>query len=181
MDKGDLRGMLRSVPGPSAEVASRVVMGLFQWMSGRLPGTVSAYLPMKDEIDVTHLFQALPGWRWVLPRVEADASLTFRDRDVPREMHRWGMEQPSDTGRVVPVHELDMILVPGLAFDETGARLGRGGGYYDRLLGDRRGDCPAVGVTWNQRVVEGIPVDEHDRSVDFLATEDGVVPSRAKR
>ena len=144
-------------------------------MSGRLPGTVVAYLAMPDEIDVEPLFERLPGWRWVLPRVEDDLSLTLRDRSLPREMHRWGMMQPVGRGHPIPTHELDVILVPGLAFDSSGRRLGRGGGYYDRLLADRRSDTLTVGVTWSARLVDEIPVEPHDQRVDYLATEDGVI------
>lgn len=151
-----------------------VVSGLFVWMAGRLPGTVSAYLALPDEVDVAPLFKRLPGWRWVLPRVEPNRGMTFRDRDVPREVHDLGMEQPVDTGNPIPLHEIDVFLVPGLAFDSTGARVGRGGGYYDRALAERRTDTDAIGVTLDERVIVSIPVCGHDQRVDWLATEGGV-------
>lgn len=176
MDKAELRARLRDSPGPDRETVGRVQEGLFRWMSERLPGTVAAYLAMTDEIDVEPLFGRLPGWQWVLPRIEADRSLTLRDRDLDRETHAWGMAQPVDSGDAVPVHQLDLVLVPGLAFDHTGARLGRGGGYYDRLLEGRRTDCLAVGVTWEARITGLIPTEQHDRRVDFIATEAGVMP-----
>ncbi len=157
-------------PGTSRLVTSQ----LFVWMSGRIPGTVAAFLPMRDEADLTPLFDRLPGWRWVLPRVEPDRTLTFRDRDVPVERHEMGMDQPADHGPATPLHEIDIVLVPGLAFDETGARLGRGVGYYDKVLAGRRRDCVAVGVTVEARVIDEVPVDEHDQSVDWIATEAGV-------
>jgi 5-formyltetrahydrofolate cyclo-ligase len=174
VDKAEIRELMSGLRGPSPETSSAVVEGLFGWMSGRLPGTVAAYLAMRDEVDVASLFGRLPGWRWVLPRVEPDGSLTLRDRDVPRERHRWGMEQPADAGPKVPVFELDVILAPGLAFDATGARLGRGGGFYDGLLTGRRTDCLVIGVTWSARVLDAVPMDEHDRRVDMLALETGV-------
>lgn len=174
VEKGDLREQLRHASGPDEKTARAIVEGLFRWMSMRLPGTVSAFLAMSDEVDVGSLFERLPGWRWVLPRVETDGSLTFRDRDLPRELHLWGMEQPVGGGQSIPVHELDLLLVPGLAFDRTGRRLGRGGGYYDRLLAERRADCLAVGVTWLERVLDEVPIESHDRRVDMLATEAGV-------
>lgn len=151
-----------------------VVGGLFGWLSRRLPGTIAAYLAMRDEVDVEPLFERLPGWRWVLPRVEPDASLTWRDRDLPREAHRLGMRQPVDDGPVIAVHEIDVFLVPGMAFDDTGARLGRGGGHYDRVLAIRRKDSEAVGVTVESRIIESVPVHDHDQRVDWLATENGV-------
>jgi 5-formyltetrahydrofolate cyclo-ligase len=175
MEKRDLRRHLaNSDPEPS--VAATVVDGLFTWMSSRLPGTVSAYLAFGREIDVEPLFSSLPGWRWVLPRVEDDRTVTFRDRDTPVETLGWGLRQPTAGGPVVPLHEIDLMLVPGRAFDLSGGRLGRGAGHYDRLLSARRPDCVTVGVTWSGRVVTEVPMEEHDQRVDYLATEDGVTP-----
>ena len=181
VDKQELRDQIRAQGAVEPETSLRVVEGLFTWMSGRLPGTVSAFLAMAGEVDVSPLFTRLPGWRWVLPRVEPDRSLTFRDRDVPRETHPFGMEQPADVGPVVPLHEIDVFLTPGLAFDHRGGRLGNGGGFYDRLLARRRTDAHAVGITVSSRVVDVVPMLDHDQRVDWLATEDGVTrcsPSR---
>lgn len=174
MDKQELRDQIRSQGPVDADVSLRVVEGLFAWMSKRLPGTVSAFLAMSGEVDVSPLFMSLPGWRWVLPRVEPDKSLTFRDRDVPRETHPFGMEQPADVGPVIPLHEIDVYLTPGLAFDLAGGRLGNGGGFYDRLLSRRRSDSVAVGITIESRVVEAVPMLSHDQRVDWVATERGV-------
>ena len=98
----------------------------------------------------------------------------MRDRDLPREEHRWGMSQPVGLGHPVPIHEVDLILVPGLAFDDEGRRLGRGKGYYDRLLAERRNDCLAMGVIVSARLVDRVPTEDHDVSVEFLVTESGI-------
>ncbi len=181
MDKDEARRLARQYGPISQTQGSQVVDGLFSWLSTRLPGTIAAYLAMTDEVNIAELFDRLPGWRWVLPRVEDDGALTFRDRDVPREAHHWGMIQPTNTGRVVPVHEIDVFLVPGLAFDEFGGRLGRGGGYYDRVLAVRRTDSEAVGITLASRVIPEVRVVDHDQPVDWLAVEDGVIPTRPSR
>ena len=131
---------------------------------------------MPDEVDLRSLFDRLPGWRWVLPRVEEDGSLTFRDREVRLETHAFGMEQPVNEGPVIPLHEIDVFLTPGLAFDESGGRLGQGGGFYDRILSERRTDTQAVGVTVEERVVQRVPMLAYDERVDWLATERGVRP-----
>ena len=179
MDKEGARRLTREVGPVPAVVAERLQAALFAWLSGRLAATASAYLPMEGEVDITPLFDRLPGWRWVLPRVEDDGSLTFRDRAVSRERHRWGMEQPADQGPVIPVPEIDVFLVPGLGFDLSGHRLGRGGGFYDRVLATRRGDSVAIGVTLSERILETVPVDPHDEAVDWLATEEGLLrPTR---
>lgn len=165
---------MRAVGAIDLDRNEAVLRGLFEWLSARLPGTISAFLGMPGEVDLSPLFVRLPGWRWVLPRVEEDRSLTFRDRDVPREMHPFGMEQPAGIGPVVPIHEIDVFLTPGLAFDERGGRLGNGAGFYDEVLGARRGDAIAVGVAVEERLVDEVPMDEHDQRVDWLATEIGV-------
>ena len=174
MDEFQISARARGHSSIDPGVGFLVVSGLFVWMSGRLPGTVAAYLALPDEIDVTPLFDRLPGWNWVLPRVESDDHMTFRDRDVPRETHSVGMEQPVDQGHVTPIHEVDVFLVPGMAFDATGARVGRGRGFYDRVLADRRTDSIAIGVTLDDRVVGPITVLAHDQKVDMLATETSV-------
>jgi 5-formyltetrahydrofolate cyclo-ligase len=177
MDKATLRAKMRSIGPLSPGASDRINDGLFTWLSQRLPGTITAFLPMEGEVDLRPLFVRLPGWRWVLPRVETDRSVTFRDVDVPRETHPFGMEQPTDTGPVIPLHEVDVFLVPGLAFDLAGRRLGNGAGHYDRLLSSARSDAVAIGIAPTARIVNEVPVEGHDRTVTWLATEDGVVSS----
>ena len=176
MDKAQFRrSVSRRVGKVEATVSERVADQIFDWMVGRLPGTVAAYYPMDDEVDVTGLTNRLPGWRWVFPRVEADDTVTFRDRDVPVETHRLGMRQPVRSGSEVPVSEIDFFLVPGIAFDRSGRRLGRGGGYYDRILQSRRNDSTTMGVTVEDRLVDQIPVEPHDHIMDLIVTGSGVV------
>ena len=164
--------------GPVALQSSLTVAnGLRQWLAPRIPGTVAAYLAMSDEVDVTSLFDQLPGWRWVLVRVEPGDQVTFRDRDVPKERHSYGMRQPVGAGEVVPQAQIDIYLVPGMAFDRRGGRLGRGRGFYDGILASRRTDAVGVGVTTSERVLETVPILDHDVKVDFLATEFGVTPA----
>lgn len=167
--------MMRGRGAVDPGTAFLVVSGLYVWLSGRLPGTVSAFLAMPHEIGLDPLFERLPGWRWVLPRVEPDKTVTFRDLQAPREQHPFGMEQPADSGPAVPIPEIDVFLVPGTAFDRAGGRVGHGGGHYDRILSQRRGDSVAVGVTTEDRVIGSVPVGSHDQRVDWLATENGVV------
>lgn len=174
MDKDQVRQEMRGHAAVDPGVGFLVTSALFTWLSSRIPGMIAAYLAMRDEVDLSPLFERLPGWRWVLPRVEEDRSLTFRDRDVRVERHPFGMDQPADQGPAIPLHEIDVILVPGVAFDESGARLGRGAGYYDRLLAGRRGDAVAIGVAIETKVIASVPVHDHDQRVDWLATETGV-------
>lgn len=174
VDKSDIRAKARERSNVEPGVGFLVVSGLFVWMSSRLPGTAAAYVAAPDEVDVSPLFQRLPGWKWVLPRIERDRTVTFRDRDVALERHPFGIDQPTATGHVTPIPEIDVFLVPGLAFDSAGGRVGHGAGYYDRILSQRRTDSQAVGVTLDDRVLEAVPTFDHDERVDWLATESSV-------
>jgi 5-formyltetrahydrofolate cyclo-ligase len=66
----------------------------------------------------------------------------------------------------------EVLIVPGVAFDSTGARLGRGKGYYDRFLESFKGET--IGVCYNESLVEGIPMHEHDKHLDTIITEDKI-------
>lgn len=91
------------------------------------------------------------------------------------ETHRLGYLQPnSDQQEVHPV-TLDMVLVPGLAFDPTGSRLGYGMGFYDRLLSQVSATAVKIGVTYTELVFPELPQEEHDIRMDLLVTESGVV------
>lgn len=181
MDKADIRVQMGALEPVDTLTSNLVSRGLRDWLSTRIPGTIGCYLAMAHEVDFSPLFESLPGWRWVLIRVEDDNSTTFRDRDVPRETQRFGMRQPIDSGEVVPDNQIDVYLVPGVAFDETGGRLGHGGGFYDRVLSRCRRDALTVGVTTRSRVIESVPMGAHDIRVRFLATEDGVRDCSANR
>jgi 5-formyltetrahydrofolate cyclo-ligase len=91
------------------------------------------------------------------------------------------MAQPVAAGAVVGMLEVDLMLVPGVGFDLGGARIGRGGGHYDRLLAERRSDCAAIGVTWTARIVDIVPMEAHDLRVDYLAVDTGVIPCSTTR
>jgi 5-formyltetrahydrofolate cyclo-ligase len=74
----------------------------------------------------------------------------------------------------VPIHEVDLFLVPGQVFDRALRRLGRGGGHYDRLLARRRSDATLVGICYDDRVIEALPEDPWDVRMHAVVTERGV-------
>jgi 5-formyltetrahydrofolate cyclo-ligase len=74
------------------------------------------------------------------------------------------------------LESIDAVIVPGVAFDPQGRRLGYGGGFYDRLLPRLRDDCLRVGVAYDEQLVDELPVAEHDAHVHAVVT-----PSRVLR
>lgn len=76
------------------------------------------------------------------------------------------------SGNRVPVAALDLVVVPGVVFDQTGHRLGYGRGYYDKALEECRQDCQKVGFAYDFQVVDSLPImEEHDRTLSVLMTE----------
>jgi len=136
---------------------------------------VSSYWPMGDEADPRGLANALAarGHTLGLPVVVAKKSpLHFR---AWREggaliVHPFGMHEPPESaGRVTP----DVLLVPLLAFDAQGTRLGYGGGFYDRTLYSLSAKR-AIGIAYAGQEVDELPCHAHDHPLDAVVTEKGV-------
>jgi len=140
-----------------------------------LPGQiVSGFWPIGDEIDIRPLLLALAGRGHVL------ALPATPRRGDPLTFHRWrpgerliperfGTFRP-EADPVVP----DLLLVPLLAFDRAGWRLGYGGGFYDRTLAGLPGRR-TIGCAFAAQQIEQVPVEAHDRRLDAVATEEGVL------
>jgi len=140
-----------------------------------LHGVVASYLPMSSEISLGSLLTD-PSTVSVIPRIEESGDMVMRTYDPNRLVrHRLGFDEPDDTAVTVNPDDIDIVLVPGLVFDEDGGRLGRGKGYYDRFLASLRRSTARVGVTTDVSIVEEVPTDVHDQRVGWLATESGVV------
>ncbi len=89
--------------------------------------------------------------------------------------HRHGIMEPPEDAPTVPVEELDLILVPGVAFDEKCRRLGRGGGFYDRFLATVPPLVKTCGVAFEAQMVRSVPMDRHDRALDAVITESRLI------
>lgn len=75
----------------------------------------------------------------------------------------------------------DVVIVPGLAFTPHGDRLGQGGGWYDRFLAGVRPGCRTIGVGFGEQIVDTLPVEDHDVTLDHVVTESGDIVVRAAR
>jgi 5-formyltetrahydrofolate cyclo-ligase len=133
------------------------------------------YSALPDEVPLTELLErALADGKLVLfPRVDAQGELELaaeaRDRLVPG---RYGVPAPRPENPPVELAPDDLLLLPGVAFTRAGARLGRGGGHYDRLLRAIR--APAFGLAFERQIEPALPLEEHDRRVQAVVTERGI-------
>jgi 5-formyltetrahydrofolate cyclo-ligase len=170
---------------PDKDRASRVICarlaGLPEHAASR---TVMGYLDRGSEVRTRRFFFAALGGgkRVVVPFCEGDRlGLFLLESTDELAPGTFGIPEPKaelrtlEAKRVAP-RELDLVVVPGVAFDRHGARLGHGKGYYDRLLADVRPDARLVGLAFECQVFPEIPTEPHDVCMDRLITETAVYP-----
>lgn len=170
-----VRAALRVLPAEERSTASAQARNLLKaqvrWQSAQ---SVLFFAPLSDELDVWPLLSEalVAGKRVALPRFVAvarryEAALVI---EPATDLHRgqFGILEPHGRCARFPSDEMELILVPGVAFDLRGGRLGRGSGYYDQLLGELRGI--RCGVAFDQQVVHELPLASHDIRMDFLVT-----------
>jgi 5-formyltetrahydrofolate cyclo-ligase len=137
---------------------------------------VMLYMPIPGEVDC--LPAATAGWQAgktvLLPRIEPASHrlLAIRFQSLNDEFitGRFGIREPAG-GDPWPIERIDLIIVPGLAFDRRGGRLGRGGGFYDRFLAQPTRRAPACGLAFAEQVLDELPRMEHDYPVDMLVSD----------
>ena len=156
--------------------SAAIVQALRSWPPLTTADTTLSYLPIEHEVDLSALRDVGLHTTFLATRTPEDnGDLTIHGLDGPMEVHRFGFLQPHATAPVVGPADVAVFLVPGLAFDVFGNRLGRGSGYYDGLLSKIRPGAFTVGITPVDLVVDVLPTEPHDRKVRFLATEEGVI------
>ncbi|MBI2235834.1 MAG: 5-formyltetrahydrofolate cyclo-ligase [Magnetospirillum sp.] len=174
---------VRAVAARRGEAAARALAELAPLLPAG--AAVAGYWPMGDEIDPRPLLLALAaaGRRLALPVVAAPGQ--------PLEFRAWSWGDDLEPGRFGTTHPLahaaavepDLLLVPLLAFDRQGGRLGYGGGFYDRTLDmlRRKRHVSAIGIAFAAQEVAAIPHDGRDQRLDGVATEIGLLETRTIR
>lgn len=181
--KAELRKQFRRArraldAGSRASLDARIRDHLLDHLDGRPPGTLAAFWPHDGEPDLRPALEQLHarGWIVCLPVLAADDTMHLAAWTPATDMrpNRYGIPEPAGT----PEHALDTLgtlLMPLVAFDATGGRLGMGAGYYDRLLaGHRDATRPRrVGIAYGLQQAEEIPLDAWDAPLHAVLTENG--------
>ncbi|SRR5581483_5533899 len=140
----------------------------------RKAGSILFYAPLPEEPDIWQLLvdTLAAGKTAALPRFvpEHQVYVACAVQDIERDVRtgQFGIREPHESCVRISLNRLDLMLVPGVAFDLDGRRLGRGKGFYDRLLAAFHG--PACGVAFDQQIVRRVPVEPHDAHLTCILT-----------
>lgn len=169
--RSELQQLTRSQREDAAiEICARLISQP-AWVTAK---SVLLFAPLADEPNVRPLFHAALGAGKVtaLPRYNAGMedyeAAIIRDLDKDCVEGKFGILEPAATCETLDLKRLDLVLVPGVAFGWQGHRLGRGKGFYDRLLVEVSGKT--CGVAFDQQVVSSIPVEPHDVRLNCILT-----------
>jgi 5-formyltetrahydrofolate cyclo-ligase len=183
-----MRGWRDNLDGATKVSAAHAIAGLGADLVRRLagptgPGVVSAFASLPEELNVWPLLRRLhgEGCRLALPIMQGKGKpLLFRAWAPGDAMDKavWGIPEPRADRAVL---EPDILLVPLLAFDRRGGRLGYGGGFYDRTLARLRGMKPvaAVGLAYDEQQVDAVPHLDYDQRLDWVLTPSGPIRCQA--
>ncbi|MBN1816907.1 MAG: 5-formyltetrahydrofolate cyclo-ligase [Sedimentisphaerales bacterium] len=183
MDKRHLRRQIKSRlqdmdPDLIRDKSHRICDFVAQTEAFRKASVVMAYLAIPQEADLSRVM--LYAWQQgkvvAAPRVEWEKkhmlAVEIQSMDAAYSRDVSGLRNPLQ-GRPVPMEDIDLILTPGLAFDDRGGRLGRGGGYYDRFLHSQRLKATVCGIGFSEQKVASVPMEPHDRYMDIVITDEG--------
>jgi 5-formyltetrahydrofolate cyclo-ligase len=169
-------------PGEIRQKSSRIARKLYLLPAYRQAQTVMFFLSFRSEVDTREMVDEsmARGKRVLVPRsVPATRQLTpsvLLDPGRDLAPGAYGIPEPRLASlRPAPPGEIDLLIVPGVAFDPQGHRLGYGGGYYDRFFPLLRPGVPLVALAFELQVLDEVPVEEWDRPVDWIVTEARVI------
>lgn len=171
------------------ELSRQIVERFFALPAYQSARTVLFYLDVRSEVRTRHsLPEALSSGKKIVVPYCVDGELELFHLEAMEEL-AVGMykileprpELRSRPEKRVDVHDVDLIMVPGVAFDRQGGRTGHGKGYYDKLLEQARPETPLVALAFECQLFDAIPMLPHDIFMDLVITEQAVYPGRGRR
>ena len=148
------------------------------WCRSTLPWSLALYAPMADEADPGEL--VAHARRTAFPRVDRERdrlAWSWSELAALEPLGPWALREPDPKAAAAAWEDIQLVVVPGLAFTERGDRLGYGKGYYDRAIAAARSGTRAprfVGFAFEAQVLPELPMQAHDQRLDGLVTEAGL-------
>ena len=184
-DKAEIRRQMRRLRRDlSEEEQQRAADGVYAQVMRmdcyRTARTVMAYAAVRGELSMRRIMEDIraSGRLLALPRCgesgDMDAFIVTEQRQLRRGAY--GIWEPDETCPPIEPDDMDLILVPGTAFDRQGDRLGQGGGYYDRYLAQTR--AVRIGVCHDFALLDAVPTQAHDARMDGVVTPKHTIVTR---
>ncbi len=171
-----LRSLKSLSPAEAARKSRLACLTLLGLAEFQRADVVMSYMPIAGEVDATEINQAVlrHGKTLLLPRVYRDpprlAAIACHSLTEPMERGSYQILEPAE-GPAWPVERIDLVVVPAVAYDLRGFRLGKGGGFYDRFLSQPRLRAVTCGLAFAEQVLPNVPIQEHDQPIQMLAAE----------
>lgn len=173
--RGEVRARLRAMsPEELANASTHLVSRILATPMWKNADSVLLFSPLQFEPDINPLLREalaarkLTALPWFDATTQSYSARWIIDADRDLTVAKFGILEPRSSCHAAPLNRLDLVLVPGVAFDAQGRRLGRGKGFYDRLLAHVRGT--KCGVGFDEQIVEAIPVAPLDVTLNCILT-----------
>lgn len=141
---------------------------------GNAPMCVGIYAPLPHEVNLLPLMQEHPRHRFVFPLCLPGHQLSFHEiRDIAADLQPGAMNIPEPAKHTVAVapEEIDLLIVPGVAFTREGDRMGYGGGFYDRFI-PQCTKAVVLALAFDEQIVDTLPTEAHDLRIRTIITAD---------
>ncbi len=170
----------RELHKTAKEDANRIKERFFSLPQIKKAESILLYYPHKNEVDTLPIISDLlkEGKIVLLPKVQGKDIIPIQIKDLSNLKEGYaGIKEPE--GNPVSVDSIDVIIVPGVAFDKKGHRLGYGKGFYDRFLKKTKG--LKIGLAYDFQVIEELPSEEHDVPLDLIITPTQIIHTKEER
>jgi 5-formyltetrahydrofolate cyclo-ligase len=167
--RSSMRKLLRENPADSQAVCEALHVWLNQHTDMQI---IAVFSPLPGEVDLTNFVSRHPEIQWCYPRVEGE-TLTFHCVTDPLSELQAGhfhILEPISKQVIISLIKIDAFICPGLAFHADGGRLGRGKGFYDRILTQARPDAIKIGVCFPEQLIVQTFSESHDIPMDSVIT-----------
>ena len=160
------------------ELSKKIISKLERLKEFKNAKTILLYHPFQNEVDTLPLLEKelkkKSRKHFGLIRIcsKTDRIHVHQVHDLKTlQTGKFDIKEPSTMHPLISKKEIDLAIVPGIAFDKHGNRIGYGKGYFDRLFKKLSTSCTKIALAYDFQIVENIPVEKHDRKVDIILTE----------
>ncbi len=183
MTKLDLKRRLRAeriqmLERAVHEKSLRIYRRLIDMPAYQRARRIACYVSIKNEVDTRTVIQKTigSGKQVGVPVTREEGSMDFQEILGLSDLRpvRYGLREPVPNPKMVLLpHTIDLVLIPGIAFDRLGHRIGSGGGYYDRFLAQT--EAVRIGLSYGFQIIDRVPAEPHDVKMDLIITENEVI------